>query len=261
MRTSILGRILGALALTVTLAAPAAAAPSGPRAAIGTETIGSVHFRPMSARIIPDSTGMLDLMIATSRDAVAFEVTGYVQRTRSKSNDARLSLARAKAVRAYMRSRGVVVPIRVYGARVPKKHPGRWDARRATVTVVRDVTPVLTGQIATAWGTPNADQATFGITDIGTWSNSPEAFEYKWQYKFTSMPDWVDIVNGDNSMGTLQSYSTSTAYSDQVTLTRTSTYHYLQACGKVRGYVRALKNGEWSQWYQTETLEPQGCIA
>ena len=98
-------------------------------------------------------------------------------------------LARAKAVRSYLRAHGVTVPIRIHGARVPKKHGGRWDARRATVKVIRDMTPALVGHISTAWGTPDPNHATFSITNIGTWTNSPDRFEYKWQYKFNSMPD------------------------------------------------------------------------
>jgi hypothetical protein len=261
MRISTPARILGAAALTLAMAAPVVAAPSAPRAAVGTVKIGDVHFRPLSARIIPDSTGMLDLLIATSSDAISYEVTGYVQRTRSKSNDLRLSLARAKAVRAYLRHHGVSVAIHIHGARVPRVHPGRWDARRATIQVVRSITPVLTGQITTAWGTPSADEVDFGITGMGTWSNSPDAFEYKWQYKFNTMSDWADIVDGTNEMGTLHSYSTETATSDQVVMTRTSVYNYLQACGIVRGFVRAQKNGDWSDWYETQWLMPQGCVA
>lgn len=254
-------RIVGVAALALSLAAPANAvtSPAVPRDAV-TSVIGSVHFRQMSARIIPDSTGLLDLMIRTNPDALAYDVTGYVQRTRSRSNDYRLSLARAKAVRAYMRSRGVTVPIRVHGARVPKKHPGRWDARRATVRVINDDTPVLQSLITTAWGTPDADHAQFGIVDIGSWTNTPDEFEYKWQYKFNTT-DWTDIVNGDNPMGLNQSYSTSTATTDSVDMLRTSVYNYLQACGTVRGYVRARHGSSWSEWYETQTLLPQGCIA
>ena len=75
------------------------------------------------------------------------------------------------------------------------------------------------------------------------------------------MPDWVDIVNGDNDMGTLLSYSTETANTDSVDLLRTDVYHYLQSCGYVRGLVRAYHGESVSEWIPTDVLLPQGCVA
>ena len=214
----------------------------------------------MSSTLSADSRSLLRALVAANPDAGAYVVTGYVQRTASRGNDLRLSRARAAAVKAYLARLGVTatVPVYITGARVPKVHGNRWSARRATIKVLAGTRPTST--LTAKWGKPSDTVARFTLSSVGTWDIAPDAYRFKWQYSHDNK-SWRWLGNGVNRMGPNYSYSTTQAYEADVTLTKTSVYHYLQACGYVRGWVSAKVGGVWYAYYPTTVLQPQGCVA
>jgi hypothetical protein len=257
---------LWAIALSAVMLASGTVATAEVRpAAVPGEVIGTVHFGKRSAKLSAESKQLLAALVELNPDAISFDVAGYVQRTKSKRNDRRLSLARASKVRNYMRDDlGVTVPITISGNRVPAKNGDKWFARRATVRAVQppeDTTPELQDEIAVAWGPTNMVNASFGITSLGTWSYPPDSYEYKWQYSLNAS-DWLDLVdgpveiyaNGDRSY--LVSYDVSGATTASVTMVGTGNQNVMKTCVYVKAQVVAISGGFRSELTDSLDLEP-----
>lgn len=97
---------------------------------------GWVQFEPGSAKLSKAAKFELRLFAKANKKATSFKVTGYVQKAGSDANNMKLSKARAKSVRKFLRSLGVTVPIKVKGAKVPKKWGHKASARRAVIKAV-----------------------------------------------------------------------------------------------------------------------------
>lgn len=134
-----IGLALAGLALT----APATAA--GSRSGTPTSTLAPhvaiVYFDAGRAVLTPSAQSVLDRVASAHTEGWTLTVTGYVQVASKHANDASLSMARAQAVRHYLRVAGVAGTVRVQGLGVHPVAPSAPSARRATITWVKVVPP------------------------------------------------------------------------------------------------------------------------
>lgn len=105
------------------------------------DDLGSVYFAPGSSKLSKAAQDQLKAMISANPSAT-YKVTGYVQKSASSRNDAKLSLARARAVESYLVSLGAGVnfTVVVETGLVPAKEGSTAKARRATLFAM---TPVV----------------------------------------------------------------------------------------------------------------------
>jgi hypothetical protein len=206
-------------------------------------------------------------LVELNPDAIAFDVAGYVQRTKSKRNDRRLSLARASKVRNYMRDDlGVEVPITISGNRVPAKNGDKWFARRATVRAVQppeDTTPELQDEMNAVWGTWDLSSGAMSLPDAnkGTWSYPPETWEYQWYYSIDDST-WFPLLDGanaiyyDEALNYRVAYDVSGVTTDSVTMAATGNRNSFQECVYVKVQVRVSNAGFQSEWTDSNELAP-----
>jgi len=94
----------------------------------------NVFFAPMSARITTQGSALLrNLVQASGSQASMTRIVGFVPATRTDANGESLAMARAEAVKSYLRSLGLQGPIKVR-AQVAAEEVGQ-AARRASVTI------------------------------------------------------------------------------------------------------------------------------
>lgn len=109
---------------------------------VSNKTDGWVQFAPGSAKLTKAAKSELRAFAKKYKKAKSFKVTGYVQKAGSDANNKKLSTARAKSVRKYLRTIGVKVPVAVKGMKVPKNWGKSASARRA---VIKAVMPTSSG--------------------------------------------------------------------------------------------------------------------
>lgn len=264
MRTSLWALALSTVVLASGTTATAEVRPSVP---VG-DVVGTVHYGKKSSKLSADSKQLLSALVDANPDAVGFDITGYVQRTHSKRNDYRLSLARAVKVKRYLRELGVEVPIAVRGNRVPKVHGNKWFARRSVVRVVQppeDQTPELQTEIGVEWGTWSLTAGAFDIPadKKGTWSFEPESYQYRWLYSFddstwTLLEDGERVIydNPDPAANYHVWYTVSGATTDAVTMAATGTHNSFQECVYVKAQVQVTHAGFTSEWTDSNELTP-----
>lgn len=94
----------------------------------------TVFFEPGSSRITAQGMAVLrGLVRATGLDATMTRIVGFVRATAASANDRSLAMARARAVKAYLRTLGLRGPIEVRGDGATAQDGP--VARRATATI------------------------------------------------------------------------------------------------------------------------------
>ena len=94
----------------------------------------TVFFEPGSSRITAQGMAVLrGLVKATGLDATMTRIVGFVRATAASANDRSLAMARARAVKAYLRTLGLRGPIEVRGDGATAQDGP--VARRATATI------------------------------------------------------------------------------------------------------------------------------
>ena len=116
---------------------PAPVITNGHRA----DKLGSVYFQPLSSDLSNAASKEIKRLV-TANPAAIYKVIGYVQKSGSSKNNASLSLARAKAIEAYLVSLGAGVNFTVVldAGLVPAKNGTSDKARKATLFTM---TPVV----------------------------------------------------------------------------------------------------------------------
>ena len=116
---------------------PAPVIANGHRA----DKLGSVYFQPLSSDLSNAASKEIKRLV-TANPAAIYKVIGYVQKSGSSKNNASLSLARAKAIEAYLVSLGAGVNFTVVldAGLVPAKNGTSDKARKATLFTM---TPVV----------------------------------------------------------------------------------------------------------------------
>ena len=116
---------------------PAPVIANGHRA----DKLGSVYFQPLSSDLSNAASKEIKKLV-TANPAAIYKVIGYVQKSGSSKNNASLSLARAKAIEAYLVSLGAGVNFTVVldAGLVPAKNGTSDKARKATLFTM---TPVV----------------------------------------------------------------------------------------------------------------------
>ena len=109
---------------------PAPVIANGHRA----DKLGSVYFQPLSSDLSNAASKEIKRLV-TANPAAIYKVIGYVQKSGSSKNNASLSLARAKAIEAYLVSLGAGVNFTVVldAGLVPAKNGTSDKARKATL--------------------------------------------------------------------------------------------------------------------------------
>ena len=109
---------------------PAPVITNGHRA----DKLGSVYFQPLSSDLSNAASKEIKRLV-TANPAAIYKVIGYVQKSGSSKNNASLSLARAKAIEAYLVSLGAGVNFTVVldAGLVPAKNGTSDKARKATL--------------------------------------------------------------------------------------------------------------------------------
>lgn len=110
--------------------------PAGTRAASLDKVRATVYFGIRSAVLTPAAKHRLDALVrrASQRgQEVRASVVGFVQPERFRGNDGSLSAARARAVKEYLRSKGIDDVVEWKG--VGRADQPDWVARRATATI------------------------------------------------------------------------------------------------------------------------------
>lgn len=100
------------------------------------EDIGSVYFAPGSSKLTNLSKRQLDAIIKLNPSpSNVYKITGYVQSSRSNRNDARLSVARARAVEEYLKQigAGTYFTVVIETGLTPELNANKYTARRATI--------------------------------------------------------------------------------------------------------------------------------
>ena len=105
------------------------------------DKLGSVYFQPLSSDLSNAASKEIKRLV-TANPAAIYKVIGYVQKSGSSKNNASLSLARAKAIEAYLVSLGAGVNFTVVldAGLVPAKNGTSDKARKATLFTM---TPVV----------------------------------------------------------------------------------------------------------------------
>ena len=116
---------------------PAPVITNGHRA----DKLGSVYFQPLSSDLSNAASKEIKRLV-NANPAAIYKVIGYVQKSGSSKNNASLSLARAKAIEAYLVSLGAGVNFTVVldAGLVPAKNGTSDKARKATLFTM---TPVV----------------------------------------------------------------------------------------------------------------------
>ena len=98
------------------------------------DKLGSVYFQPLSSDLSNAASKEIKKLV-TANPAAIYKVIGYVQKSGSSKNNASLSLARAKAIEAYLVSLGAGVNFTVVldAGLVPAKNGTSDKARKATL--------------------------------------------------------------------------------------------------------------------------------
>ena len=98
------------------------------------DKLGSVYFQPLSSDLSNAASKEIKRLV-TANPAAIYKVIGYVQKSGSSKNNASLSLARAKAIEAYLVSLGAGVNFTVVldAGLVPAKNGTSDKARKATL--------------------------------------------------------------------------------------------------------------------------------
>ena len=109
---------------------PAPVIANGHRA----DKLGSVYFQPLSSDLSNAASKEIKRLV-NANPAAIYKVIGYVQKSGSSKNNASLSLARAKAIEAYLVSLGAGVNFTVVldAGLVPAKNGTSDKARKATL--------------------------------------------------------------------------------------------------------------------------------
>ena len=98
------------------------------------DKLGSVYFQPLSSDLSNAASKEIKKLV-NANPAAIYKVIGYVQKSGSSKNNASLSLARAKAIEAYLVSLGAGVNFTVVldAGLVPAKNGTSDKARKATL--------------------------------------------------------------------------------------------------------------------------------
>ena len=128
---------------------------------------GWVQFEPGSAKLSKTAKFELRLFAKANKKATSFKVTGYVQKAGSDANNKKLSKARAKSVRKYLRKIGVTVPITEKGAKVPKKWGKKASARRAVIKAVNSGSSDSESSGPQSCPNPTFDPTQYWVTETG----------------------------------------------------------------------------------------------
>lgn len=119
---------------TITLqVSPGEVTPENPSVTTVNVSNAKVYFAKNSSRLTRVGKAQLKSLAAKYSDADKWDLTGYVQ-VGGNLDNRKLSLARAKAVRSYLRSQGVVVPIAVHAGGCPKDRMSA-QARRVSIKI------------------------------------------------------------------------------------------------------------------------------
>ena len=195
-------KYLLAIGLAVSLLVGAIAVPAGAlvsaKHSVSNKKDGWVQFEAGSATLSKAAKSELRLFVKANKSATSFKVTGYVQKAGSDVNNAKLSKARAKSVRKYLRSLGVTVPITVKGAKVPKKSGSKDSARRAVIKAVKTSTPSPSPSVDSIGSISGTFQRNYYYDDC-----SDQRLDYVKLYEGNTLittisePAWSSTVNNN----------------------------------------------------------------
>ena len=95
-----------------------------------------VYFDPLSPLLTPEARRALNVLVKKAeKRGISTSIVGFVQQAGPSTNDESLSTRRAKAVAAYLRSRGLAGAYSVRGDGVAKAASSSSTARRVNVSV------------------------------------------------------------------------------------------------------------------------------